>query len=425
MIQRVVASRPTARGPRAPRAVIRPRLASQAILASPKAAHTATTDLRAATFRGAMATRALKLGAAASLALVLATQLRGTAAQARDGAYALYEGGAADGDAAPAPASPPAAVPQFGASLFLGGPWDWGARCLEMVDRVAAQGIATEIQLLPTFYWVDAGPRAPPPGFDPACACAGLSDYYCYSRYNATAVAHWCASLRDDGSCPEITPAEIAEFQTQIGACMARAAAANLSVALNVRVDDGKGLGGWRNTLDFDPTRRYGKFSYEEAILAPLADAAAAAARPGARLAFVPQGEMGASVFFFPEEWVGVNARLRARLARGGARAEVGLAINSERARAIARAVLNDPPLTRLPRPLHSPPQTPRRAAALASGLSTATNTCASSRPTLTPTSTRRACPRSDLPSRPPTSSRSAPTCPRAAPALTPASSRA
>ena len=319
----------------------------------------ATTDLRTATFRSAMAVHALKLGVAASLALVLATQLRGASSQARDGAYALYEGGARPADAAdappapapaPAPAPSPAAVPQFGASLFLGGPWDWGARCLEMVDRVAAQGIATEIQLQPTFYWVDAGPRAPPLGFDPSCAGAGLSDYYCYSRYNSTTVAHWCASRRDDGSCPEITPAEIAEFQTRIGACMARAVAANLSVALNVRVDDGAALGGWRNTLDFDPTRRYGKFSYEEAILTPLADAAAAAAHPGARLAFVPQGEMGASVFFFPEEWVGVNARLRARLARGGAQAEIGLAINSERARVFLWRIffLRTSPLTLL-----------------------------------------------------------------------------
>ncbi len=43
--------------------------------------------------------------------------------------------------------------------------------------------------------------------------------------------------------------------------------------AVNARVDDGRALGGWRNTLNFDPAQRYGRFSYEEAILNPLADA--------------------------------------------------------------------------------------------------------------------------------------------------------
>lgn len=45
------------------------------------------------------------------------------------------------------------------------------------------------------------------------------------------------------------------------------ATAKGFSLSLNVRVDDGRALGGWRNTLDFDPLHRYGGFSYLQARL--------------------------------------------------------------------------------------------------------------------------------------------------------------
>lgn len=61
-------------------------------------------------------------------------------------------------------------------------------------------------------------------------------------------------------------------------------------LTLDARVDDGLALGGWRNTLSFDPLEVYGNYSYLEAILFPLAHAAAGVLGRGAKVDFVMQG---------------------------------------------------------------------------------------------------------------------------------------
>lgn len=72
---------------------------------------------------------------------------------------------------------------------------------------------------------------------------------------------------------------------------------------------------GWRNTLDFSPLTRYGRWSYAEAILYPLADAIASALEPETRVDFVLQGEMGATAFFHPDDWVRTRELVQRRMA--------------------------------------------------------------------------------------------------------------
>lgn len=126
-------------------------------------------------------------------------------------------------------------------------------------------------------------------------------------------MVYWCYSRRD-GSCNEITDSELASFKTNVGTCMKYAASKGLNLAINARVDDGRSLGGWRNTLDFSPIRKYGKYSYEEAILNPLADMLSDAAAVGSQVEFTLQGEMGATIFFHPEDWIEVIERMRNRI---------------------------------------------------------------------------------------------------------------
>lgn len=240
--------------------------------------------------------------------------------------------------------SPPLeASGQFGASVFLGGPWDWEpqgggpSRCLQMVDTAAASNAEiARVQFIPTLYWWDTGP-AEAGRVDASCSGTGLSDYYCYNRFNATTVAHWCA-VRADGDCPEISAAQAASLRANVEECMRYASSKVLELAVNARVDDGRALGGWRNTLNFSPTQTYGAFSYESAVLNPLADALAAAAAPGAPVEFTLQGEMGATLFFHPREWIEVVGRVRDRIAAarqaGGnpGPVAVGLGINNSKA---------------------------------------------------------------------------------------------
>lgn len=85
---------------------------------------------------------------------------------------------------------------------------------------------------------------------------------------------------------------------------------------VNVRVDDGKSLEGWRNTLLFSPTQEYGQFSYETAILNTIADTLVESVQSSddVQLAFTLQGEMGATIFFFADEWMDVMDRIRQRI---------------------------------------------------------------------------------------------------------------
>ena len=142
-----------------------------------------------------------------------------------------------------------------------------------------------------------------------------LSLLQCYSRFNATTMGHWCYT-RQDGVCNEVSDSELASFKTNVGACMKYASSKGLNLAVNARVDDGRSLGGWRNTLDFSPVEKYGKYTYEEAILHPLADMLSAAAAKGSQVEFTLQGEMGATIFFHPLQWIDVIGRIRSRIVR-------------------------------------------------------------------------------------------------------------
>ena len=217
--------------------------------------------------------------------------------------------------------SPPK-IAQFGASIFLGGPGDYEidpstnrSQCFGMVDRVVQYKNINYVQFVPTLYWYDTGPNKPypTPDFDPSCKGADLSTYYCFSRFNVTEVDHWCMG-RSEGTCPEITDSQLENFKTGVGSCMKYAASKGLNIAVNAHVDDGRALGGWRNTIKFDPTKKYGTYSYEEIILNPLADMLGAAAAAGSEVEFTLQGEMGATVFAYPNEWMEVADRIRNRI---------------------------------------------------------------------------------------------------------------
>ena len=228
----------------------------------------------------------------------------------------------------------------FGGSVYLGGPWDLEpnvdgpgtpSRCISGVEILQREGIK-HVQFVPTFYWMDSGPKNPPPNFDYSCQNANLSTYYCYSRFNATTVTHWCY-LRDNGACHEVTPSEMQQFKDSFSQCVQRAVDLGLDITVNVRVDDGRNLGGWRNTLDFSPVQTFGSYSYEEAIINPIVDVLIQTAKNTTEIDFTLQGEMGATVFFYPQEWQTVINRTYDRLSAargpGAAPTKIGLGLNN------------------------------------------------------------------------------------------------
>jgi hypothetical protein len=234
----------------------------------------------------------------------------------------------------------------FAGTVFIGGPWDYdpafsgngNSRCIEVVERASAF-LIDELQFAITQYWWDNGPLNPPDNFDASCSGTYLEDYYCYNRFNSTTISHWCY-VRMDGNCPEPTLEEINSFKLHVGACMKRAAELGFDITVNARIDDGRSLGGWRNTLNFDPLENYGQYSYKTAILNPISEIMLQAAGPNTKLSFTLQGEMGATVFLHPDQWLKVANQVRQELSDGrnnnnssgsgsGSVPEVGLGINN------------------------------------------------------------------------------------------------
>lgn len=142
-----------------------------------------------------------------------------------------------------------------------------------------------------------------------------MNTYYCYNRFNATQVKHFCYQRNPDAkACEEVTDEEIERFTIAFGTCVQKAVDMGFDIEVNVRVDDGRALEGWRNTLLFDPTEEYGRWSYETAILNPIADILAGLDSYDKQISLTVFGEMGATMFFYPEAWLGILDRMRERI---------------------------------------------------------------------------------------------------------------
>ena len=102
-----------------------------------------------------------------------------------------------------------------------------------------------------------------------------------------------------------------------MAACFKHAVEKGLSISIAPHLDDGLGLGGWRNGLVFDPLARYGSFSYAEFMLYPLADALNAAIGPNTKVSFALQGEMSATVFYYPKSYLTLIPYIKNRVLAG------------------------------------------------------------------------------------------------------------
>ena len=206
------------------------------------------------------------------------------------------------------------------------------SRCTEAIDRLTQFNIF-EVTLLPTFFWWDSGPTQPPDWFEfnpkgqPLCKNRA-HDHYCYNRFNNTKVHHWCYEFKQR-QCLEPTREDVDEMRRMVTHCISHATNLGFDIAVNTRVDDGRQLGGWRNTINFNPLKKYGNYSYLEAILYPIADAMLAATTPTTRLSFTLQGEMGATIAFHPHRWIKAMESIRQYMS--SRQLSVGIGLNNNK----------------------------------------------------------------------------------------------
>lgn len=97
-------------------------------------------------------------------------------------------------------------------------------------------------------------------------------------------------------------------------------------------LDDPGGL--WRNGLLFDPTRKYGGFSYMDVVLMPAARAAASAVNSWTSVEFCLTGEMTRSLITFPKAYMQLMGPVKAAVQSGKNKPKsvtIGVSMNWQR----------------------------------------------------------------------------------------------
>ena len=198
----------------------------------------------------------------------------------------------------------------------------------------------TKLSFVPTVYWLDEGPSAPPTDdFDPSCDGFGenLGGYYCYDRYRSTEVSHFCLVRTAEDilnhTCQEPQEDAIRDWTLLLARCINSAVNQGIGIEVNLRVDDGRTLNGWRNTILFSPTTLYGNYSYETAFIDPLVEILSSTEYAG-DVSLTVAGEMGASLVHYAKEWLDLVNRARDSIGGawpGSAPPSVGIHLNNNK----------------------------------------------------------------------------------------------
>ena len=87
----------------------------------------------------------------------------------------------------------------------------------------------------------------------------------------------------------------------------------DMDIYILPHIDAGGKVRTWRNWVDFDPLEKYGGYSYQQLMIDSLADALADTVGDETRVEMALSGEMGTSLFRYPESYRDIVHRLRER----------------------------------------------------------------------------------------------------------------
>jgi len=93
----------------------------------------------------------------------------------------------------------------------------------------------------------------------------------------------------------------------------ARIVERKMDVAVLPHIDAGGKVRQWRNWVAFDPRVEYSGYSYDSLVLDSIADALAETISPMTRVELALSGEMGTSLFLYPESYRAIVRELRER----------------------------------------------------------------------------------------------------------------
>lgn len=108
-------------------------------------------------------------------------------------------------------------------------------------------------------------------------------------------------------------PAITRELKSYYAACFAKAVEKKLAVSILLHLNAHGEIQEWRNHFDFDPLQPLSGTTYEESVLLPVIEALESNVPADWPVEISLQGEMGTTVFKYPNSWHALIERLRSR----------------------------------------------------------------------------------------------------------------
>jgi hypothetical protein len=131
------------------------------------------------------------------------------------------------------------------------------------------------------------------------------------------------------GQPPEFVPYDEAarnELKTTLRQVFAHMLEHNMDIFILPHIDAGGEVRQWRNWVDFDPLEKYGGYSYRAAVIDPILEALEESNASDAHIEIALSGEMGTSLFRYPESYRSLAKMIRRRPAITNAK--VGISLN-------------------------------------------------------------------------------------------------
>lgn len=113
----------------------------------------------------------------------------------------------------------------------------------------------------------------------------------------------------------------------------------NLDISILPHIDAGGKVRAWRNSVDFDPLESYGGYSYADLVLTTIVEALAGTVSSHTHIDLALSGEMGTSLFRYPDSYRAIIRQLRSRGELKDLRIGISLNHNSIAGRAYATGV--------------------------------------------------------------------------------------
>jgi mannan endo-1,4-beta-mannosidase len=103
------------------------------------------------------------------------------------------------------------------------------------------------------------------------------------------------------------------ELKDKLRQVFSRMVKHDMGIAILPHIDAGGKIQQWRNWVVFDPAEPCAGYSYEDLMLGTIADALAESVAPKTRIELALSGEMGTSLFQYPESYRTIVRKLRTR----------------------------------------------------------------------------------------------------------------